>query len=112
MKRLFASLVALAAIAPETHAAEGTFIGVELEPAKMHEECMRLEKGGKRRYYWKSSAPVDFNIHYHRGDEVFYPVKRERMRGDGGTFIAKSDEDYCWMWTAKASAKIEGKIEK
>jgi hypothetical protein len=54
---------------------------------------------------------VDFNIHYHRGDEVFYPVKRERMRGDGGTFTAKSGEDYCWMWTAKAAAKIEGRIE-
>jgi hypothetical protein len=86
-------------------------VNVTLEPGKVHEECMRVERGEKRRYYWKSSAPVDFNIHYHRGDEVLYPVKRERMRGDGGTFASKSGEEYCWMWTAKAPAKIEGRIE-
>jgi hypothetical protein len=33
------------------------------------------------------------------------------MRGDGGTFASKSGEEYCWMWTAKAPAKIEGRIE-
>jgi hypothetical protein len=54
---------------------------------------------------------VDFNIHFHRGDEVIYPVRRERMRGDGGMFTAKTGEDYCWMWSAKAAVKIEGSIE-
>ena len=58
-------------------------------------------------------APVDFNIHYHRGDEVFYPVKRDAMRGDGGTFSAKTGEDYCWMWTAReTTTKVEGRIGK
>jgi hypothetical protein len=54
---------------------------------------------------------VDFNIHYHRGDEVFYPVKREAMRRDGGTFTAKTGEDYCWMWSAKRDTKLEGQID-
>jgi hypothetical protein len=85
---------------------------VTLEPKKMHEECMRVEKGEKRRYHWKADAPVDFNIHYHKQTEVFYPVKRDGMRGDGGTFSAKTGEDYCWMWTARAGpAKVEGRIE-
>jgi hypothetical protein len=84
---------------------------VTLEPEGVHEECTRVEAGQKRHYYWKSSAPVDFNIHYHRGDEVFYPVKRVRMRGDGGTFTAKTGEDYCWMWSAKNGAKVEGRID-
>ena len=87
-------------------------VKVTLEPGKIHEECMKLAAGGKRRYHWKSDAPVDFNIHYHRGSEVFYPVKRDGMRGDGGTFTAKSSEEYCWMWTAKEKpAKVEGGIE-
>ncbi len=91
---------------------EGTVVvAVTLEPGKVHEECMRVEAGQKRRYHWKSSAPVDFNIHYHRGNDVLYPVKRDRMRGDGGTFSAKSGEDYCWMWMARTEAKIEGRIE-
>ena len=84
----------------------------KLEPKAMHEECMKLQAGEKRNYYWKADNAVDFNIHYHDGSEVFYPVKRERMRGDGGTFIAKVAQDYCWMWTAKdKAAKVEGKID-
>lgn len=86
-------------------------VSIALEPKKVHEECMRVEPGQKRTYHWKSSAPVDFNVHYHREKEVFFPVKRDAMRGDGGTFIAKTGEDYCWMWTARDKpAKIEGRI--
>jgi hypothetical protein len=94
-------------------APEHPSIDVTLAAGKLHEACVKLEAGEKRRYHWKSSAPVDFNIHYHRGEEVFYPVKRDAMRGDGGTFSAKTGEDYCWMWTAKnAPARVEGRIEK
>src|SRR5262245_4230487 len=116
MTRLSAALFALAA----AHAFGGTsgkqdvnVVDVALEPKAVHEACESLKEGEKRRYHWKSNAPVDFNIHYHRGPEVFYPVKREGMRGDGGTFTAKTGEDYCWMWTARnAPAKIEGRIER
>ena len=83
-----------------------------LEPKKVHEECQRVEAGEKRRYMWRAEGPVDFNIHYHRANDVFYPVKRDAMRGDGGTFTAKDGEEYCWMWTAKnAAVKIEGRVE-
>jgi hypothetical protein len=41
-----------------------------------------------------------------------YPVKRDAMRGDGGTFAAKSGADYCWMWTARdRRARLEGRIK-
>ena len=87
-------------------------VDVNLEPKKMHEECLRMEKGEKRLYSWKATSAVDFNIHYHEGPEVFYPVKRDGMRGDGGTFTAKVATDYCWMWTARgAAAKVTGRID-
>jgi len=83
-----------------------------LEPQKEFEVCTRMEKGETRRYHWKSDAAVDFNIHYHRGKEVFYPVKRGAMRGDGGGFTAKEGDEYCWMWTARnARAKLGGRLE-
>lgn len=83
-----------------------------LEPGQVHEECLRLELGDKRGFYWRATAPVDFNVHYHQDAEVFYPLKRDGMRGDGGTFIAKSGQDYCWMWTARDKpAKVEGRID-
>ena len=85
---------------------------VSLKPGEMHEECVRLEAGQKRDYSWKSDAPLDFNIHYHEANKVSYPVKRAAMRGDGGTFIAKIGQDYCWMWSARdKAAKLDGKIK-
>ena len=105
---LLACALPVRAATSEAHAFTET-----LAPGQMHEECMRVEAGEKRNYSWKSDAPVDFNIHYHHEPKVFYPVKRDAMRGDGGTFVAKSGEDYCWMWTAKDKpAKLEGRVEK
>jgi hypothetical protein len=115
MRRLVALLCALAAlpVSASTAAADNLVFDVTLPAKKVHEECTRLEPGESRRWQWKSNGPVDFNIHYHRGEEVFFPVKRDGMRGDGGTFTAKTGEDYCWMWTARAApTKIEGRIDK
>jgi hypothetical protein len=115
MKRLLAATIAAAAtlaFAQESPPAStpGKF-SVALERGGEHEECLHLEAGQSRHYYWRASSPVDFNIHFHRGDEVSYPVKREAMRGDGGIFTAKSAEDYCWMWTAaRAPARLDGRI--
>ena len=113
MKRALAAL--LAAVAPLAVRAappEGSF-STTIAAKDLHEECMHLDKGEKRKYYWKSTTAVDFNIHYHEGSEVFYPVKRDGMRGDGGIFVAGAAEDYCWMWAAlDKPVKLEGRIAK
>lgn len=111
MKRLIAATVfALSAVRAD--AEDKVQVEVTLQPGKVHEACARMDKGDKRRFHWKSTAPVDFNIHYHEGNEVFFPVKSDGMRGDGGTFKAKVAQDYCWMWTAKnAAATVTGTIE-
>jgi hypothetical protein len=115
MKRLLAAtcvaFVALLARAEETPANSPEKFTVSIAAGGEHEECVHLESGDSRRYYWRASGPVDFNIHFHHGDDVSYPVKRAAMRGDGGTFTAKSGEDYCWMWTAlDRPVKLEGRI--
>ena len=113
MKRLLACLLAAGpALALGGEPAAAKPFSATLEPGGMHEECVRLEAGEKRAYYWKADAPVDFNIHYHHGGDVSYPVKRDAMRGDGGAFVAKSGEDYCWMWTARdRRVRLEGRIK-
>jgi hypothetical protein len=114
MRRLLAGLaccIAAPAIAADAPAASP--FAIALAPKKMHEECVKLDAGDKRKYYWKADGPVDFNIHYHEATEVFYPVKREAMRGDGGVFVAKIAREYCWMWTARDKpVKLEGRIGK
>jgi hypothetical protein len=108
---LLFALAASAALAaePDANARSKTF-STTLEAGKIHEECMRLGKGERRRYDWKADTAVDFNIHYHDAKEVFYPVKRDGTRVGKGTFRAKIAQDYCWMWTAKVATKVEGKI--
>ena len=113
MKRLaLLSCAALSlALAHAADPAKSTPFSAKLESGRVHEECMRVEKGEKRNYHWKADAPVDFNIHRHEGNEVFYPVKRNAMRGDGGTFVSDVAADYCWMWTARDKpVKLEGAI--
>jgi len=112
MKRLILALAALAALPGRAADSPGAgSFDVSLDATGVHEECRRIEAGGKQAYYWKADTPVDFNIHYDRGDEAIYPVKRDGMRGDGGTFVAKTAEDYCWMWTARGRpVKLEGQI--
>ncbi|MCW5592613.1 MAG: hypothetical protein KIS74_10990 [Burkholderiales bacterium] len=82
----------------------------DLEPGGVAEECLRLPAGKARRFEWSASAPVDFNIHYHRGNDVTYPVKANQQRDGKGRFTAAAAEDYCWMWTAKGATRITGKL--
>ena len=104
-------LVFAMTLAPAVAFGADTF-NATLAPKAMHEECVKLQAGEKRDYYWKADNAVDFNVHYHEGNDVSYPIKREGMRGDGGSFVAKKAQDYCWMWTSRDKpAQLEGKIE-
>jgi hypothetical protein len=115
MKRLLILCLGAAgfgAFAASSAPGEAKSVDASVEPKKPHEECVRMEKGDKRHYSWKSNGAVDFNVHYHEGPEVFYPIKRDGMRGDGGILTAKAAADYCWMWTARnAPVKVEGRID-
>ena len=113
MKRLVLALAALVPLSgqPADASAPRAF-HVTLEPGEAHEECLHIARGDKRSYYWRANGPVDFNVHYHRGDRPIYPLKRDGMRGDGGSFVAKVAQDYCWMWTARERAvRLEGEIK-
>ena len=113
MKRLLPLLICVWVL-PIAAAPKGDWkdIDVTLEEGQVFEHCAAVAAGGKRRYHWKSNAPVDFNIHYHEDPEVLYPVKRDGMRGDGGTFTARKPQEYCWMWTGrKTTAHVEGQVE-
>ncbi len=82
----------------------------DLEPRGVAEECLRLETGRSRRFEWTADGPLDFNIHYHKGDEVIYPVKLKGQWNGGGRFTAATGEDYCWMWTARGPTKVTGSL--
>jgi hypothetical protein len=112
MKRSIAVLLASLAFHTAAAAPRGAF-SATIDAKDMHEDCVHLAKGEKRNYSWRTDGPVDFNIHYHRGGKASYPVQRDGMRGDGGTFVAPAAGDYCWMWSARERpVKLEGRIAK
>jgi hypothetical protein len=57
---------------------------------------------------------VDFNIHFHRGKDVVYPVKQPAVRAAEDTFRAPAAEDYCLMWehADSGTASVEGMLER
>ena len=55
--------VALAAVASE---GTGPY-SLTLKGKSFDERCLKLAAGESIRYRFRSTAPVDFNIHFHRG---------------------------------------------
>jgi hypothetical protein len=85
-----------------------------LSGTSFEERCLTIAAGESVRYRFRSSVPVDFNIHYHRGNEIAYPVKRSAVRDADSTFQARKSDGYCLMWehSGTGEAKVDGSIER
>jgi hypothetical protein len=83
-----------------------------LKPGGIAEDCVRLKAGQSREFSWTADAPVDFNIHWHLGDKIEYPVRMDRQRKGRGRFSADREQDFCWMWTApkEKGATVQGRF--
>jgi len=71
-----------------------------LAPHAVHEECLAVVVGERIEYYFTSTLPVDFNIHYHEAGAVLMPIARDKSLDDSGVFVARIAQDYCLMWEA------------
>ena len=100
---------ACGAHAHETSGASGISKTIELPAREFHEECLELTRQQQLYYVFRSTQPVDFNIHYHRGNDVFYPVRLKKVRRSKSAFSPRRDDGYCLMWTnaARSSVKLE-----
>ncbi len=99
------SLLILAACAAAPVKESGT---TEIKPAGIHEECASVNRGQWIVYAFDASAPVDFNIHYHAGQKIFYPVEKRGVTSDSGKYEPVTEDIYCLMWTnpLKAPASL------
>jgi hypothetical protein len=108
---LYALLLGAALAAPAAGLKSPRLFALDLKPGKVHEECLTVAKGQTVDFEWSTTQPVDFNIHFHRGDEVSYPVKADNAKQKKGRFSPGSREDFCWMWTAKSATRLTGRID-
>lgn len=103
MKRLFSvlSLVLISSIAKAKSEMKKT-----IPPGKIHEECMELKPSQKLVYSFEANGSLDFNIHFHVGDAVEYPVKKDKIKKHNDVFRPTLKQDYCLMWTNKSKAPV------
>ncbi len=77
---------------------------LNVAPAKFAEVCGKLSAGQKVRWDFKSSTPLDFNVHYHVGKDVVFPSKLTAVAAAKDVLDTKVDQDYCWMWVNKSTS--------
>jgi hypothetical protein len=71
-----------------------------MSPYVIHEECLPAAVGDRIDYYFASTFPVDFNVHYHEAGAVVMPIVRDKSTGDSGVYVARIAHEYCLMWEA------------
>lgn len=76
-----------------------------LQPRRIYEECLVVEDQQVLEYEFTASGPLEFNIHYHLGAEVSYPVLEKGVASLQGVFDPLTVDDplgrppfYCLMW--------------
>ena len=104
------STTALAAAAP---ARFGHF-GLDVPARGFEGHCLKLEAVEPTHYRFRATGEVDFNIHYHRGKDVHYPVKTNASQTVDSTFTAPQADDYCLMGERKGdgAVRIEGSVDR
>jgi hypothetical protein len=50
-------------------------------------------------FSFTSSRPLDFNLHYHEGDQAVYPVVKKGVASYEGSYSVETERNYCLMWT-------------
>ena len=78
---------------------------VKLNPGEIFEPCMAMTAGQILNFRFESDDNLRFNIHYHVGDDVEYPIKMNANSGSG-RFTPVIDQEYCLMWRNKAPSPV------
>ena len=71
---------------------------VTLKPQQKFEKCMMLTPPQKLKYNFGTDKPVDFDIHYQKGDMVYHPVKEKKISEYISEFSPQFQETYCLAW--------------
>lgn len=77
----------------------GASFRATIEPSRLYEHCMELDKGQTMAYTFASKESLNFYIHYHNEG-----IKYEKDRSDGvssleGSFSPDAKQLYCLTWT-------------
>lgn len=122
MGRALALMLAAAVHAGSAHAAthivdiawspEGRFsLQAEIPAGQFIEACGSLAAGDQISWRFTTTAPVEFNIHYHVGKEAVYPARQAEVSAGRDRLKVTAAQDHCWMWTNKGPAPVSLTVE-
>jgi hypothetical protein len=100
-------------VAAQIHEAPAA-IETKVAPGGFEELCFERVRGQAMRYVFDADAGLDFNLHWHRGTEVLYPLKLGGVARLGGVFRAPEKQAYCLMWTnrGKNATVVRARIDR
>jgi hypothetical protein len=78
---------------------------LSLAPLEFRELCLDLTALDELEYDFQSDQPVDFNIHYHDGPTIRFPVNLTGITGHAARFVPEKDQSYCLMWLNQALSR-------
>lgn len=106
-------LVAMALTALPAHAQDPGIrvITTTITSSGAHKECVSLSRAQSLRYWFRSDAPIDFNIQYQDASGLVFPVRREKLSVGSGSFSAKTAEVYCMVLTNRAQKPVTVRLE-
>src|SRR2546426_217468 len=70
-----------------------------IAPGDIHEVCMTLTPRETLRYAFNGTGKLSFNIHYHAGNGIYFPVREYLTSEAKDSFTPALQQDYCLMWT-------------
>ncbi len=71
---------------------------VSIASKKTHEDCFKMREGQTVDFEFRASQPMNFNLHYHQGSEVFFPLDIKKISIYSNSYIATRNDDFCLMW--------------
>ena len=77
---------------------------VSLAPYEFQEVCFDLAPQDEVQYDFRSDQPIDFDIHYHDGLRIKYPVKLTGITDHADRLVAELDQTHCLMWFNRSLA--------
>ena len=71
---------------------------VTMAPFEFRELCVELADKQKIKVDFQSGQPIQYDIHYHDGFVIRFPIKMTNVTIHADEFVAQSDRAYCLMW--------------
>jgi len=71
---------------------------VTMAPYEFREFCVALEDKQKIEVEFQSSQPINYDIHFHDGFTIRFPVRLDNVTKHAEQFAADSKRAYCLMW--------------